>query len=508
MASRASRTVSNIGNTTSAFNVNVFLAAAGVPSGINTQLVVYKTYQTPVIDPNGCDLKTETRNVVLFNVPSPNFITPGEALPDQNNPSEENATLWLNPGEVGRVTLRVYDNNRFDNVTYTNPDGTTASIDPRFNPSTVTTVGISGQGVDVLDPVGATEPPAVTTTGTNLFFLRQPSQVAPATLMTPPVLVRVWDNTGAPLSGVDVTVALCGMPNPLQPANPCPAPPAGVVLSGVTTRQANADGIATFDNLAVNLAATGLRLRATAAATGVVAAGSSAPFDVTLAGGLVSLWRADGNTLDSIGVNDGTLQGGASYGVGRIGSAFSFANQALPSNQFVGVPDSASLRITDTLTMSAWIYPTGPGLATNQTDGVDEGGIIVNKEDSYEMARFADGSIRWAFFNTTPQWTWINSGGVAPLNTWTHVAVTYDNGVVRTYINGLLVGVPFSGVGAIAQSMSELRIGGRQLTATNPVVFRQNFDGRIDEVGIQSRALTAAEVSALYTAALPEVPQQ
>ena len=121
---------------------------------------------------DGCTLKTETRNVVIFNVPSPNFISPGEGLPDQNDPSEKNATLWLNPGEVGRVTLRVYDSNRADNVTYTNPDGTTASIDPRFNPATVTTVGISGQGVDVLDPPGATEPPAVTTTGTNLFFLQ------------------------------------------------------------------------------------------------------------------------------------------------------------------------------------------------------------------------------------------------------------------------------------------------------------------------------------------------
>ena len=277
-------TVSNIGNTTSAFNVNVFLAAAGVPSGINTQLIVYKTYKTPVLAPNGCDLRTETRNVVLFNRPNPNFITPGEGLPDQNDPSDTNATLWLNPGEVGRVTLRVYDYDKSDNVTYTNPDGTTASIDPRFNPATVTTVGISGQGVDVLDPPGATEPPAVTTTGTNLFFLQQPTNTAPGAIINnvieSPVQVRVWDNTGAPLPGVPVTIVLCGPPNPLQPANPCPAPPAGVVLSGTTTVNATPLGIASFGDLRVNLQASGLRLRATAAAAGVVAAGTSAPFNL------------------------------------------------------------------------------------------------------------------------------------------------------------------------------------------------------------------------------------
>ena len=63
--------MSNIGNTTAAFNVNVFLASAGDLSGIVTQLVLYKTYKTPVLDPNGCDLRTETRNVLMFNVNNP-----------------------------------------------------------------------------------------------------------------------------------------------------------------------------------------------------------------------------------------------------------------------------------------------------------------------------------------------------------------------------------------------------------------------------------------------------
>ncbi len=272
--------VTNVGNTTSAFNVNVFLAAAGVPSGINTQLIVYKVYKTPVLALDGCSLKTETRNVVLFNVPSPNFVTPGQGLPDQNDPSEKNATLWLNPGEVGRVTLRIYDNNRSDNVIVRNLDGTTASIDPRFNPNTVTTVGISAQGVDVLDPPGATEPPAVTTTGTNLFFLQQPGNVAPGAVMTSPVRVRIWDNTGAPLPGATVSLALCGPQNPLLPVVACPALPGGVTLSGTTTAVADVDGIATFNVLSVSQAAAGLTLRASASSAGVVAAGTSAPFDV------------------------------------------------------------------------------------------------------------------------------------------------------------------------------------------------------------------------------------
>jgi hypothetical protein len=506
-------TVTNIGNTTSAFNVNVFLAAAGVPSGINTQLVVYKTYKTPVLDPDGCSLRTETRNVLLFNVPSPNFITPGEGLPDQNDPSETNATLWLNPGEVGRVTLRVYDNDRSDNITYTNLDGTTASIDPRFNPATVVTAAISAQGVDVLDPPNATEPPAVTTTGTNLFFLQQPTNVAPGATIggasESPVRVRVWDNTGAPLSGVLVTVALCGAPDPLQPAEPCPAPPAGVVLSGTPTRTADGLGIAEFGDLSVNLAATGLRLRATAAASGVVAAGTSAPFDVTLAGGPVSLWRADGNTLDSVGSNNGTLRGGAGYDVGRIGPGFYFYNPVSTTtpNQFVLVPDAPSLRTTGAMTMSAWIYPSG-----NDREGI---GIIMNKEWAYEFARFPDGTVRWAFGNGVDNFPylagsdfgWFDSGplGVAPLNAWTHVAVTYNYGVVTTFINGVQVNSRNLGSDVLGAGPSALRIGAREwplgLASSDG---RFPFNGFIDEVGIQNRALTAGEVLALYSAALPQ----
>ena len=258
-------TVSNTGNTTSAFNVNLLLANTQQPSGLRTQLIVYKVYKTPVLDPNGCDLRTETRNLLLFNKPNPNFITPGEGLPDQNDPSDSNATLWLAPGEVGRVTLRVYDDDTSNNLIVTNLDGSTASIDPAFNPKTVVTAGISGQGVDVLDPPGATEPPVVTTTGTNLTFLQQPVSALPGAAIAPAVRVRVWDNTGAVLPGVAVTMTLQNAP--------------GATLSG-NIAVTDTLGVATFPLLAVDVPVTGAVLRAAATSPGVVAAGDSAPFNV------------------------------------------------------------------------------------------------------------------------------------------------------------------------------------------------------------------------------------
>ncbi len=504
-------TVSNTGNTTSAFNVNLLLASAaptcvaGQPCELRTQLIVYKVYKTPVLDPNGCDLRTETRNLLLFNKPNPNFITPGEGLPDQNDPSDSNATLWLAPGEVGRVTLRVYDDDTSNNlIVGQRPDGRPITIDPAFNPRTVLTTAISGQGVDLLDPPGAIEPPAVTTTGTNLFFLQQPSNTAPGAIIgndtESPVRVRAWDNTGAPLAGVAVSIVLCGPPDPLHPADPCPAAPGGVTLLGTTTRTSDASGIAAFADLSVGVEGTGFRLRASATGAGVVAAGTSASFDVTLPVATASLWRADGSAFDSVGANHGTLQGGAGYWAGRIGPAFSISNplDRVTPNQFVEVPNAASLQFTGAMTMSAWIYPTGEGRGAG-----GEGGVIINKEWSYEVARFNGGAICWAFGNgsnayLSPGSGWQCTSGVAPLNQWTHVAVTYDHGVVSTFVNGATVDSTNLGVDGLGASPYNLRIGGRELFNS---AF---FDGYIDEVSVQNRALTPGDVLTEFNQALAQ----
>jgi hypothetical protein len=202
---------------------------------------------------------------------------------------------------------------------------------------------------------------------------------------------------------------------------------------------------------------------------------------------LAGYWKFDENTgataTDSSGNNNtGTLTAGATWATGQSNSATSLDGV----DDYVQMGARSSLTMTATATFSAWIYPTGPGsLATY-------GGIILCKEGEYEIARGTDGSIMWAFANTNPGWAWINTGYVAPLNQWTHVSVTYDNGVIKTYINGTLTHT-YSGSGSIGDtltSQNDFRVGGRQATS-------QNFQGRIDEVRVYNRALSATEVATL-----------
>jgi len=203
-------------------------------------------------------------------------------------------------------------------------------------------------------------------------------------------------------------------------------------------------------------------------------------------------------TVGLIDLGTPTLVGGAISVPGLSGQAISFANSAFPANQYALVADQPALVATNALSISAWIYPTGPGLSYDNGTLGGEGGIIVNKEDSYEVARYSDGTIRWAF-NGSPGWIWMNTGHVAPPNAWTHLVVTYDAGVVSTYLNGVLVDSQGSPGGSIASpnNLSQFRIGGRQYTDSLGRPYRQNFDGLIDAVRLYGRVLTAAEVQAL-----------
>ncbi|MDJ1484208.1 DUF6443 domain-containing protein [Cytophagaceae bacterium YF14B1] len=156
-------------------------------------------------------------------------------------------------------------------------------------------------------------------------------------------------------------------------------------------------------------------------------------------------------------------------------------------NDFVQVGTITALKFTATATFEAWIYPTGAG------SHATAGGVILSKEGEYLLARFPNGTIQCAFANTTPGWGWINTGVVAPLNTWSHVAVSYQNGVVKTYLNGTLANT-YTGTGVIgdvATTQNDFRIGGRQGTS-------QYFAGQIDEVKVWSVERVEADIKAAY----------
>jgi hypothetical protein len=200
--------------------------------------------------------------------------------------------------------------------------------------------------------------------------------------------------------------------------------------------------------------------------------------------GLVGWWKMDGNWKDSSVLgNDGTAYNGVTFTTSaKIGTNAGSFNGV---NNYVGMGSNASLIMASELAISAWIYPTGPGSFPIS------GGIIVNKEGEYEIARFVDGTIQFAIANTGSTWNWVNTNYVAPLNSWTHFVLTYStsNNKLYAYANGSLVyqGVGNQPLGDIDTNSNEFRIGGRQGA-------NQYFAGFLDDVRIYNRALSATEV--------------
>ena len=72
------------------------------------------------------------------------------------------------------------------------------------------------------------------------------------------------------------------------------------------------------------------------------------------------------------------------------------------------------------------------------------------------------------------------------MNTWTHLAATYDGTTVRLYVNGAQV-ASRAVTGNLISSTGALRIGGN-------TIWGEYFSGLIDEVRIYNRALTPAEI--------------
>jgi hypothetical protein len=79
------------------------------------------------------------------------------------------------------------------------------------------------------------------------------------------------------------------------------------------------------------------------------------------------------------------------------------------------------------------------------------------------------------------------TGGL-PLNAWSHLAATYDGATVRLYVNGVQVAATVA-KDSIITTTGALRIGGNS-------IWGEFFTGRIDEIRLYNRVLTAAEIQA------------
>ncbi|MCF7973123.1 MAG: discoidin domain-containing protein [Phycisphaerae bacterium] len=201
---------------------------------------------------------------------------------------------------------------------------------------------------------------------------------------------------------------------------------------------------------------------------------STATADITE--GLVGYWTFDegGGTIafDSSGNgNDGTLQGDPQWVTGVLGGALEFDG----TGDYVEVPDNESLHQWETFTLSAWIYQ----LESRSSRILDK--ATAGTSNGPHMDTHPGTTLRSCSGNTCD-----STAAQYTLEEWHHVAVTFDQGDKKLYIDGSLEGSA-STSSPLAGNTIPFRIGGDS--------NGQNlFHGIIDEAAFFSRALTEDEI--------------
>lgn len=219
----------------------------------------------------------------------------------------------------------------------------------------------------------------------------------------------------------------------------------------------------------------------------------------SLSEGLVGYWKMDeaGDTsrLDSSG-NGNTLSQSAGDTIdataGKFGNAADFENSnSEEETLYISDVDQKGLDISGPMTISAWIKPESipsgmyPIVSKYYSNGNQRAYQLNLNGGTVEFLVSSTGSeLLGAKTNTQ-----ITSTG-----TWYHLVGTYDGEKLNVYINGELkengADNPKSFSGSIFNSTANFRVGGGDSYAA--------FDGAIDDTRVYNRALSPAEVKALY----------
>ena len=207
---------------------------------------------------------------------------------------------------------------------------------------------------------------------------------------------------------------------------------------------------------------------------------------------LVACYPFNGNVNDMSGNN----HHGSVYGATLTTDRFGRPNNAYNFNgttNYINLPPAPFL--LPCFSYSVWAY------ATSYPSTGDEGSVI-------SIGSYAGGGgISFSNANTTVRgwmfgsyyapgnmYNW-GQGIFPPLNTWFHLVLTRDGNYINFFINGQMVSSqPTNGTSPYYGSGTTLAHIGRR----DQMPLNQFFNGKIDDIHIYNRALSATEVNNLY----------
>jgi len=205
--------------------------------------------------------------------------------------------------------------------------------------------------------------------------------------------------------------------------------------------------------------------------------------------GLVSWWKFDDSTSgtspapqDSMGINNGTWGGGATYtNTAKLGNAANFT-----SSGYISLGDPVSLQPTN-LSVSVWF----------KTSSIGDMRLVRKRTYGYILGMGASdlgassGQVTFNIFDSASNQYKVTSTSTYNDGSWHHAVGTFDGNNVKLYIDGQLIGTVTAAVNIYYES-DEITIG------RDGGVSSRYFTGQMDELKIYNRALTEQEIIAQY----------
>jgi hypothetical protein len=207
---------------------------------------------------------------------------------------------------------------------------------------------------------------------------------------------------------------------------------------------------------------------------------------------LVGYWPLDegtGSTAQDmsgkghVGTWNGTMPNGSYYAPGKVGSyegAFTNTN-----SDYISIPDASDLDPATAFTATAWVNFTAPtGWNTvfgKESWAAGTGWSLINSD-----------ATKWSLIYYKGSGPYLMSGNNT-LGVWHFASIVNANGSAKLYIDGALT---TSGAIPISNNTLNLYIGARH--NNDGTGSTDMWNGFIDDVRMYNRALSLAEIQALY----------
>ena len=196
---------------------------------------------------------------------------------------------------------------------------------------------------------------------------------------------------------------------------------------------------------------------------------------------------------DALNTYNGTAQGGLTYGVGKVGTAFQFNG----TNAYVQLGD-----VMDVGT-SSWSYAMWFNASSLATYTSLFSKSIAGSSTGRVWSHFESNKLTFNFQTEGATNVYIESTSNISTNTWYHAVFILDRtDKLKLYLNGILQNGNSANNNLIPYSASNyntnipFRIGAYTASdSTTPLLF---FNGSIDAFNVWNRVLTQSEITELY----------